>query len=72
MSSHTHRQQAVVAELAHGVEGALAGGGLEVLELPLPVVVQEPPLQRLAAQLGGGLDLYDVRVAVIRKKYILR
>lgn len=39
-------------------------GGLEVLELILPVVVEEPPLQRLPRQLDRPPDLDGVGVTV--------
>ena len=40
----THREKAVLSGLAHWVEGAGVGGGLEMFELILPVIVDESPL----------------------------
>lgn len=59
----THRKQRLAAPPAHGVDGPGVRGGLEVLELILPVVVEEPPLQGLPRQLDRPPDLDGVGVA---------
>jgi hypothetical protein len=69
----THGQKTVSPGAAHGVEGAGVRGALEILELKFPVVVDQPPFQRLASQLLG-LPYFDyVRVTAggENKKYHL-